>query len=75
MRNDPKSAPTHYEYEMSKRISAEGYPFYAILSALIRQADDHNLAALRMAFPDVVAMFEERYHNAGGLSNDELIPF
>lgn len=66
------SNPTHYEYEISKRISAEDYQFYALLCALFRQADDCNLAKLEAVFPEEMEMFRERYYNPGGMSDSEL---
>ena len=64
--------PSYHDYYVSMRIASECYPFYALLCALFRQADSDNVVKLRAAFPDEMAMFEERYNNPGGLSNQEL---
>jgi len=64
--------PTHYDYELSKRISADDPPFHALLCALIRQADSDNLKRLESVFPEEVDEFRQRYHHAGGLLNAEL---
>ncbi len=64
--------PSYYDYEISKRISAEDYPFYALLCALFRQADSDNLARLQQVFPDELKAFRQRYNNQGGLTDDEL---
>lgn len=66
------NAPNYYEYECSKRISAEGWPFYALLCAAFSQADSDNLARLQAAFPEEFEVFKQRYHNHGGLSNAEI---
>jgi hypothetical protein len=42
-----------YEYRKSLEISAYGYPFYALLAALMRDADTDNLEKLRSAFPGI----------------------
>lgn len=63
---------SYYDYEMSKRIAGEEYPFYALLAALIRQADSYNLVRLEAVFPEAVAEFRQRYHNPGGMSDEEL---
>jgi hypothetical protein len=62
----------HYDYQISRHIEREGYPFYALLGALIRQADSDNLAKLEQAFPTEVEIFKQRYNNQGGLSDAEL---
>jgi len=56
-----------YDYDVSLRISAEDYPFYALIMAAIRQADTDNLEKLTIAFPDVVAEFKRRYNAPGGI--------
>lgn len=43
----------HYDYIMSQRIDRAGFPFYAIIMAAMRKADDENLQQLQDAFPDV----------------------
>ena len=49
------------EYQESLRVSAEGYPFYALIAAAMRQADDENSERLRVAFPDIWASLRRRY--------------
>ena len=56
-----------HEYEESKRIAAQGYPFYALLAAAMRQADTENLTKLRAAWPDVWASLSRRYGSPGGV--------
>lgn len=56
-----------YDYDVSLHISAEGYPFYALIMAAIRQADTDNLDALTQAFPDVVKELKARYNAPGGI--------
>ena len=41
------------EYQKSLIVNAQGYPFYSLIVAAMRQADTDNLERLRLAFPDV----------------------
>lgn len=61
-----------YDYEAGRNIEAEGYPFYALIQAAMRQADTGNLAQLRYAFPDVHAELTARYNAPGGLLPSEV---
>jgi len=58
---------TFYDYQKSKEIEAEAYPFYAIIMAAMRQADSTNLAELKRAFPDIFDELQERYNAPGGV--------
>jgi len=41
------------EYVQSLEIAANGYDFYGIVAAAMREADNKNLERLRIAFPGV----------------------
>lgn len=56
-----------YDYEASKRATKEGYPFYALIMAAMRDADSENQAKLKDAWPDVWAELDARYNAPGGL--------
>lgn len=56
-----------YDYDVSKQIAAQDYPFFAIIMAAARQADTQNLAALERAFPEATAELKERYNAPGGI--------
>lgn len=56
-----------FEYEASKRIYAMDAPFYALVMAAMRQADEENLRRLRLGFEDVWLELQARYHAPGGL--------
>ena len=60
-----------YDYKQSQHISAEGYPFYALIMAAMRQADTNNIQKLKHAFPDVWKELFERYHAPGGVLESE----
>jgi hypothetical protein len=62
---------SHFDYQASKTIAGEDYPFYALVMALMRQADSHNLAKLKRAWPEVWAEVEARYHSPGGVLTHE----
>lgn len=56
-----------YDYRMSIQISSEDHPFYALMMAAMRQADDFNLMKLRSIFPDLYEELKLRYHAPGGI--------
>ncbi|MGH3495068.1 MAG: hypothetical protein ACRDQ1_17790 [Sciscionella sp.] len=56
-----------HEYLVSRSISAQDPPFYALIMAAMRQADTSNAEALRRAFPAVWAELQARYHAPSGL--------
>jgi len=49
----PNTTLTEYEYVQSLKIAAEGYDFYSLIAAAMRDADTENLVLLRTAFPGV----------------------
>jgi hypothetical protein len=55
-----------YDYQISKMISEQDYPFYALIMAAMRQADTGNLIKLRDAFPAVYDELVVRYNAPGG---------
>ena len=57
---------SYYDYEMSKTIAAHDYPFYALIMAVMRQADTINLEKLKRCFPDTYIELETRYNTPGG---------
>lgn len=57
---------SHYDYEVSKHIAAQDYPFYALIMAAFRQADGGNLKELQMAFPVLYGELKARYNAPGG---------
>ena len=62
---------SRYDYEASKRIAAEDYPFYALIMAAYRQADSLNASKLESAWPTVVMELEARYNAPGGYLDGE----
>lgn len=59
--------PLRYEYERSRRIHAADLPFYALIMAAMRGADEENLRRLRLGFEDVWQELQARYHAPGGV--------
>jgi len=55
-----------YDFQESKRIDAGRFPFYALIMAACRQADDINTAKLKQAWPDVWDEMFARYNAPGG---------
>lgn len=58
---------TRHEYEMSRQISGQDFPFYALIMAAMRQADSGNLFALKQAFPMTWYELGARYNAPGGV--------
>jgi len=59
-----------HEYEKSKEIAVQNYPFYAIIMAAMRQADSWNFEQLKAIFPETCAELQERYNAPGGILGD-----
>ena len=58
---------SHYDYTISRAISAQDPSFYALVMAAMRQADTTNAALLREAFPQTWDELQARYNAPGGL--------
>jgi hypothetical protein len=59
------------DYEISKHIMLQDYPFYALVMAAMRQADTHNVEALKQAFPETWGELVRRYNAPGGVLPEE----
>lgn len=70
--NERRGAMSLYDYKESQIIEARNYPFYALIMAAIRQADDDNIEKLREAFPEVWDELKRRYNAPGGLIREEV---
>jgi hypothetical protein len=64
---------SRFEYQQSRRIAAEGYGFYALIMAAMRQADTDNAITLKTAFPAVWEELQARYNAPGGFLPDETV--
>ncbi len=63
---------TLYDYDESKGIVQQGFQFYALIMAAMRQADTDNLARLRDAFPEIWRELQARYNAPlGELESDK----
>ena len=60
-----------YDYKQSQEIAGKDYPFYALVMAAMRQADDVNLPRLQTAFPQEWIELQARYHSPGGVLDSE----
>jgi hypothetical protein len=56
-----------YDYQKSKEIALEYYPFNALIMAAMRQADTNNMALLNLVYPQIYQEFIERYNAPGGM--------
>lgn len=64
---------SYHEYKESQDISRQGFTFYAIIMAAMRQADTDNIIRLRIAFPEVYQELDRRYHAPDGLIDGEVL--
>lgn len=60
-----------HEYLVSRELHDHDHPFYALVMAAMRKADDVNLDKLSRAFPDVHEELQRRYDAPGGRLPDE----
>ena len=58
---------SHYDYEISKSLSAIDPPFASLIMAAMRKADTANAILLGQAFPEIGFEFNQRYWAPGGL--------
>lgn len=56
-----------HEYRESQEIQGMRRPFYALIMAAMRDADDENLQKLKAAWPKVWAELQARYNAPGGM--------
>lgn len=49
-----------YDYEKAQEIWMEGYSFYSLIQAAMREADPENLKKLKAAWPEVWGELEAR---------------
>jgi hypothetical protein len=58
---------SQFDYHASLRVNMSNQgSWYALLFALIRDADDDNLAKIEALWPDRVAEFRQRYNAPDG---------
>ena len=62
---------SRYDYEASKAIVAQDWPFYALIMAAMRQADTQTAYTLRNAWPHVWDELQARYNAPGGRLGDD----
>jgi len=60
-----------HEYEVSRGLSYQSYPFYALIMAAMRQADTDNLEKLKAGWPETWDELQRRYNAPGGAITDE----
>ena len=65
---------SYYDYILSRRIQIEEYPFYALIMAAMRQADDVNTEKLKYCWPQVYQELSDRYNAPGGFLPGETRP-
>ena len=62
---------SYHEYIMSREIERQDLPFYALIMAAMRKADDNNIEKLKYGWPEVWTELYTRYHAPGGLLEGE----
>jgi len=61
-----------HDYQLSREITKDDPPFYALLMAAFRQADSDNLAKLKATFPKTYKEFLGRYNSPYGILREEM---
>jgi hypothetical protein len=56
-----------YDYQVSKGLARENYPFYALIMTAMRQADTDNSVLLQQAFPHIWVELQRRYNAPAGV--------
>lgn len=62
---------SRYDYMASMEIVQKDYPFYAMIMAAMRKADNINIEMLKRCWPDVWQELQERYYAPGGFIEGE----
>lgn len=62
---------SYHEYMVSREIERRDFPFYSLIMAAMRKADDKNIEKLKYAWPDVWTELFQRYHAPGGFLEGE----
>lgn len=70
--NDRRNTMSLYDYRQAQKLVHEDVPFYALIQAAMMKADSHNSARLNAAWPEIRREVEARYHEPGGLLDEEL---
>lgn len=60
-----------HSYHYSLKISRDDPPFYALIMAAMRKADDDNVLKLRREFPEVWDELRARYNSPMGVLESE----
>jgi len=60
-----------YDYDKSKEIGAQDYPFSALIMAAAKKADSVNFNKLDICFPEIIGELKERYHSPDGFTKNE----
>jgi hypothetical protein len=61
-----------HDYDRSRHIEIRDEPFYALIMAAMRKADDVNLLKLRNEWPEIWKELFARYHAPNGLLPGEV---
>lgn len=59
------------DYRISEELARHDYPFYSLIMAAMRKADDDNVMKLQLAWPVVWEELRLRYNAAGGVLESE----
>lgn len=62
-----------HEYLESQKIASMGFSFYSLVMATMRRADDQNLDALKLIFPEIHQELKARYNAPGGILPGETL--
>lgn len=60
-----------YDYQISKEIEGRDHPFYALIMACMRKADDINIGKLKEMWPETYEELKARFNSPGGRLHDD----
>ncbi len=64
-----------HSYLAVNEVERHHFPFYALIACAMKNADNENLAALKVAFPGLFEETLERYNNPMGMTDGERDDF
>lgn len=62
---------SRFDYDVSREIAKNDYPFTSLIMAAMRKADSINTAKLAAAFPEIYDEVRARYNAPGGMLESE----
>lgn len=62
---------SRFDYDVSREIAKNDYPFASLIMAAMSKADSTNIAKLESVFPEIYDEARARYNAPGGMLESE----